>query len=48
MTPGCAPPTIRIQRAIRHAMELPNLYLETSWCAWRDVLSFLKLVGAGG
>jgi hypothetical protein len=32
-------------RAIRHAMEQPNLYLETSWCAWRDVLWFVKLVG---
>jgi predicted TIM-barrel fold metal-dependent hydrolase len=26
-------------------MEQPNLYLETSWCAWRDMLSFVKLVG---
>jgi len=33
-------------RAMRHAMEQPNLLLETSWCGWRDVLAFVDRVGA--
>jgi hypothetical protein len=33
------------RRAIRHALELPNLYLETSWCGWRQVMSFVEQVG---
>jgi Amidohydrolase/Starch/carbohydrate-binding module (family 53) len=33
-------------RAVRHALEQPNLLLETSWCGWRDVMAFVDQVGA--
>ncbi len=34
------------RRAVRHALEQPNLYLETSWCGWRQVVWFVEQVGA--
>lgn len=34
------------RRAVRHALEQPNLYLESSWCGWRQVVSFVEQVGA--
>jgi Amidohydrolase len=35
------------KRAVHHAMEQPNLFLETSWCGWRDVLYFIERLGPG-
>ena len=32
-------------RATQHAREQSNLYLETSWCAWREVLRLIDEVG---
>jgi hypothetical protein len=32
-------------RAAQHVCELPNLYLETSWCCWREVLQLVETVG---
>ena len=32
-------------RAVRHAQELGNLYLETSWCTFDDILQFVDAVG---
>ena len=34
------------RRAVRHALEQSNLYLETSWCGWRQVMWFVERVGA--
>lgn len=34
------------RRAAQHVREQPNLYLETSWCSWREVLRFVEEVGA--
>jgi hypothetical protein len=34
------------RRAVRHAQELPNLYLETSWCRSDIVLELIDEVGA--
>jgi hypothetical protein len=34
------------RRAARHAQELPNLYLETSWCRSAIVLELIEQVGA--
>jgi predicted TIM-barrel fold metal-dependent hydrolase len=34
-------------RAIQHAREQPNLYLETSWCQWRHVHRMVEEVGPG-
>jgi predicted TIM-barrel fold metal-dependent hydrolase len=33
------------QRAVRHTHELPNLYLETSWCGFDDVRWLIDQVG---
>jgi Amidohydrolase/Starch/carbohydrate-binding module (family 53) len=33
------------RRASRHVREQPNLYLETSWCQWREVMRLVKDVG---
>jgi predicted TIM-barrel fold metal-dependent hydrolase len=33
------------RRAARHARELPNLYLETSWCRSREVRRLIDNVG---
>jgi predicted TIM-barrel fold metal-dependent hydrolase len=33
-------------RAAWHAVEQPNLYLETSWCKWRVILGLVETVGA--
>ena len=33
------------RRAVRHALEQPNLYLETSWCGWRQVMWMVEQVG---
>ncbi len=33
------------RRAARHAREQPNLYLETSWCQWREVFRLVVEVG---
>jgi predicted TIM-barrel fold metal-dependent hydrolase len=35
------------QRAVRHAKELPSLYLETSWCGFDDVRWLVDEVGPG-
>ena len=32
-------------RASQHVREQSNLYLETSWCRWREVARFLGEVG---
>jgi predicted TIM-barrel fold metal-dependent hydrolase len=32
-------------RALEHALEQPNLYLETSWCRWQMVQRLIKGVG---
>jgi predicted TIM-barrel fold metal-dependent hydrolase len=34
------------RRAVRHAQEVPNLYLETSWCRSDIVLELIEQVGA--
>ncbi|MCS6926124.1 MAG: amidohydrolase family protein [Candidatus Binatia bacterium] len=34
------------RRAAQHAREQPNLYLETSWCSWREVSRLVAEVGA--
>jgi predicted TIM-barrel fold metal-dependent hydrolase len=33
------------RRAARHAAALPNLYLETSWCVWREAQWLVDAVG---
>jgi predicted TIM-barrel fold metal-dependent hydrolase len=33
------------RRAAQHVREQPNLYLETSWCGWREVLQLVEEVG---
>ena len=33
------------RRAARRATQQPNLHLETSWCAWREVLRLVEEVG---
>ncbi len=33
------------RRAAQHVREQPNLYLETSWCSWREVLHLVEEVG---
>jgi predicted TIM-barrel fold metal-dependent hydrolase len=35
------------RRATRHATELANLYLETSWCTWSEALRLVDAVGPG-
>jgi len=32
-------------RALAHALEQPNLYLETSWCRWQTVRHLIDVVG---
>jgi len=32
-------------RALEHALEQPNLYLETSWCRWQMVRRLIRTVG---
>lgn len=32
-------------RAVRHAQDVPNLYLETSWCPYDEILQFVDEVG---
>jgi Amidohydrolase/Starch/carbohydrate-binding module (family 53) len=34
------------RRASRHVREQPNLYLETSWCRWQEVLRSVREAGA--
>jgi hypothetical protein len=33
------------ERAVAHALEQPNLYLETSWCPSDQILDFVRAVG---
>jgi hypothetical protein len=33
-------------RALEHALEQPNLYLETSWCRWQMVRRLIEVAGA--
>jgi predicted TIM-barrel fold metal-dependent hydrolase len=33
-------------RALEHALEQPNLFLETSWCRWETVRRLIHGVGA--
>jgi hypothetical protein len=33
------------RRAVGHALRLPNLYVETSWCRWRAVARFVDQLG---
>jgi predicted TIM-barrel fold metal-dependent hydrolase len=33
-------------RALAHALEQPNLYLETSWCRWEVVRGLIAGLGA--
>lgn len=33
------------RRAAQHVQEQPNLYLETSWCRWREVLRLVEEAG---
>jgi hypothetical protein len=32
---------------VRHAIEQPNLYLETSWCTWREAQLLVDEIGPG-
>jgi len=34
------------RRASQHVREQPNLYLETSWCRWREVLRLVEEAGS--
>ena len=34
------------RRAARHVCEQPNLYLETSWCRWREVVRLVEEAGS--
>ncbi|MGE0823832.1 MAG: amidohydrolase family protein [Candidatus Binatia bacterium] len=34
------------RRAAQHVQEQSNLYLETSWCCWREVLQLVEEVGS--
>ena len=34
------------RRAAQHVHEQPNLYLETTWCRWREVLRLVEEAGA--
>lgn len=33
------------RRAVRHAQQVPNMYLETSWCPYEEILQFVDDVG---